>query len=202
MCYFFISENCVFTKLYVPIVTLSTQDDTKFMQPLQSRCKSTSNWDKYQSKVSIQAPSPYLDHLIDSGSKQNFCLIIWQKCRWNSTHRMLSSENRNKRLQSCNRWKKFFRSAGNLKTYDLRTYDDIRKIATDQGDDCLLHWNYFNKYYKTIAIGLSKQQTLEADPKALQHLNRKQGNLNCEDNRGRNINDNTALFSLLKNWKK
>ena len=81
MCYFFISENCVFTKLYVPIVTLSTRDDTKFMQPLQSRCKSTSNWDKYQSKVSIQAPSPYLDHLIDSGSKQNFCLIIWQKCR-------------------------------------------------------------------------------------------------------------------------
>ena len=45
---------------------------------------------------------------------------------------------------------------------NLRTYDNIRKVATGQGDDyktgCLLNYNYFNKYYKTIAIDLSKQQ--------------------------------------------
>ena len=44
---------------------------------------------------------------------------------------------------------------------NLRTYDNIRKVATGQGDDyktgCLLNYNYFNKYYKTIAIDLSKQ---------------------------------------------
>ena len=63
----------------------------------------------------------------------------------------------------------------NLKTYD------IRKIATDPGGDqttgCLLHYNYFNKYYKMIAIDLSKQQALGADPKAIQQINFA-GNLN------------------------
>ena len=55
---------------------------------------------------------------------------------------------------------------------DLITYDSIQKIATNQGDDhmtgCLLHYNYFKKYYKMIAIDLSKQQALDADPKAIQ----------------------------------
>ena len=50
---------------------------------------------------------------------------------------------------------------------DLKAYDNIRKI---QGDDyttgCLLDYPYFKRYYKLIAIDLSKQQKLEADPKA------------------------------------
>ena len=58
---------------------------------------------------------------------------------------------------------------------DLKTYDDIRKIATGQGDDytigCLLDYPYFKKYYQLIAIDLSKQQKLVADPKAIQQIN-------------------------------
>ena len=53
---------------------------------------------------------------------------------------------------------------------DLKTYDSIRKIATGQGDDYttggLLDYPYFKKYYKLIAIDLSKQK-LDADPKAM-----------------------------------
>ena len=55
------------------------------------------------------------------------------------------------------------------------TYDNIWKIATNQGDDfttgCLLGYNCFKKYYKIIAIDLSKQQALDADPKAIQQIN-------------------------------
>ena len=44
---------------------------------------------------------------------------------------------------------------------DLKTYENIRKIATAQGDDyttgCLLNYSYFKDYYKMIAIDLSKQ---------------------------------------------
>ena len=36
---------------------------------------------------------------------------------------------------------------------------------------CLLDYNYFKKYYKVIAIDLSKQQALDADPKAIQQIN-------------------------------
>ena len=38
------------------------------------------------------------------------------------------------------------------------------KIATG----CLLDYHYFEKFYKMIAVDLSKQQVLEADPKAIQ----------------------------------
>ena len=45
---------------------------------------------------------------------------------------------------------------------DLRTYGNIRKITTGQGDDettgCLLDYPCFKKHYKMIAIVLSKQQ--------------------------------------------
>ena len=53
------------TKLYVPVVTLPNQDNTKLLQQLKSSFKRTINWKKYQSKVTIQAPRPYLDCLID-----------------------------------------------------------------------------------------------------------------------------------------
>ena len=58
---------------------------------------------------------------------------------------------------------------------DLITYDCIQNIAIGQGNDyttgCLLDYNYFKKYYKMIAINLSKHQALDADPKAIQQIN-------------------------------
>ena len=58
---------------------------------------------------------------------------------------------------------------------DKVTYENIRKITIGQGDDyttgCLLDYTYFKKYYKMIAIDLSKQQGLDADPKAIQQIN-------------------------------
>ena len=55
------------------------------------------------------------------------------------------------------------------------TYENIRTITTGQGDDyttgCLLDYAYSKNYYKMIAIDLSKQQVLDADPKAIQKIN-------------------------------
>ena len=54
-------------------------------------------------------------------------------------------------------------------------YENIRKFATDQGDDyttgCLLDYLYFINYYKMIAVDLSKQQALDADSKAIPQIN-------------------------------
>ena len=54
---------------------------------------------------------------------------------------------------------------------NLKTYDNIRKIATGQGDDyttgCLLDYTYFRNYYKMVVVDLSRQQALDADPKAI-----------------------------------
>ena len=58
---------------------------------------------------------------------------------------------------------------------DKVTYENIRKIATGQGDDyitdCLLDYAYFKKYYRMIAIDLSRQQALDADPRGIQQIN-------------------------------
>ena len=80
---------------------------------------------------------------------------------------------------------------------DLKTYDNMKKIAAGQGDDyttgCLLDYPYFKKYYKLIAIDLSKQQKLDADAKAIQRINFT-GNLDRAEG--------ATMFSLLKKRKK
>ena len=49
------------------------------------------------------------------------------------------------------------------------TYENVRKIATGQGDDyatgCLLDYIYFKNFCKMITVDLSKQQ--DADLKAM-----------------------------------
>ena len=81
---------------------------------------------------------------------------------------------------------------------NLRTYDNNRKIATGKGNDYttsfLLEYNYFNKYYKRIAIDLSKQQGLDADPKAMQQINFTR-NLNQQGNA------NTTMFFIIEEAK-
>ena len=56
-----------------------------------------------------------------------------------------------------------------------KTYENVRKIATGKGDDCttgcLLHYPYFKDYYKMIAVDLSKQRELDADPRKIQQIN-------------------------------
>ena len=55
------------------------------------------------------------------------------------------------------------------------TYENIGKISTGQGDDyttgCLLDYPYFKDSYKMISVDLSKQQALDADPRANQQIN-------------------------------
>ena len=73
-----LSANCVLSegngattfaitdiKLYVPVVTLSTLDNTKLLQQLKSGFRRTINWNKYQSKISTESLNEYLDYLID-----------------------------------------------------------------------------------------------------------------------------------------
>ena len=67
------------TKLYFPVVSLSTQYNSKLLEQLNSSFKQTINWNKYDPKVSVQAPNPYLDFLINSrfqGLNKLFILMM------------------------------------------------------------------------------------------------------------------------------
>ena len=53
------------TKLYVPVVALSTQENTKFFQQLKSGFQRVINWNKYLSKPELLAQNPNLNHLVE-----------------------------------------------------------------------------------------------------------------------------------------
>ena len=73
------SKDCVITsstgegkfkitgaKLYVPVGTLSTQDNAKLLQQLKSGFRGTINWNKYQSCIKTSAQNRYLNDLVDA----------------------------------------------------------------------------------------------------------------------------------------
>ena len=67
------------TKLYVPVVTLSTKENTKFLQQLKSCFKRVINWNKYLSKQELLAQNPNLNHLVEpsfQGLNRQFVLAV------------------------------------------------------------------------------------------------------------------------------
>ena len=163
------------TKLYVPVVTLSTQENTKFFQQLKSGFKRVINWNKYLSKPELLAQNPNLNHLVEPSFQgvNRFFVLAFE----NDDDRTSSDE--------------YYLPTVEIKDYNIiingenffdqpiknnkATYDNIRKIATGQGDDyitgCLLDYPYFADTYKMIAVDLSKQHALDADPRAIQQIN-------------------------------
>ena len=53
------------TSLYVPLVTLSTQDNANLLPKLKNGFKRTISWNKYLSKSELLAPNANLNHLIE-----------------------------------------------------------------------------------------------------------------------------------------
>ena len=123
------------TKLYVLVVTLSTQENTKFLQQLKSGFKRVINWNKYLSKPELLAQNPNLNHLVEpsfQGVNRLFVLVF---------------ENNDDRTSH----DEYYLPTVEIKDYNIMindenffdqpiknnkiTYDNIRKIATGQGDD-------------------------------------------------------------------
>ena len=161
-------------KLYVPVVTFSTQDNAKLLRLLESGFKRTINWNKYQSKVTQQTLNRNLDFLIDPsfwGVNRLFVLSLKDRRVWQSYKQVFVSTVEIKDYNVGIDWRNFFDQPVRN---DLRTYDNIRKIAIGQGDEhttgCLIDYPYF-KNYKVIPIDLSKQQNLDTDRKAIQQIN-------------------------------
>ena len=163
------------TNLYVPVVTLSTQEITKFLQQLKSRFKRVINWNKYLSKPELLAQNPNLNHLLEpsfQGVNRLFVLAFE-----NDNHRKIHDRYYlpNVEIKDYN----IMTNSENVFDQPIKnnkvTYENIRKNATGQGDDytigCLLDYSYFADTYKMIAVDLSKQQALDADPGAIQQIN-------------------------------
>ena len=172
------------TTFCVFVVTLSTQDKAKLLPQLKSSFKRTINWSKYLVKPELIAKNANLNHLIQAnfqGVNRLFVLVFEDDAQRISKKRYYIP---NVEIKDCNvviDGKSFFDQPINNM---IKTYENIRKITIGQGDDyttgCLLDYTCFKKY-KMIAVDSSKQQALDADPKAIQQINFT-ANLDRDDN--------------------
>ena len=57
---------------------------------------------------------------------------------------------------------------------DIGKYRESKKVMIGKGEDyttgSFLDFNYFDKHYKLVAIDLSKQKELDADPRVIQKI--------------------------------
>ena len=163
------------TNLYIPVVTLSTQDNATLLPQLKSGFKRTISWNKYLLKPELLAQNANLNHLTEPSFQdvnRLFVLAFEDDAQRISRKRYYIPNVEIKDYNVMIDGKNFFDQP--VKN-DKVTYENIRKIATGQGDDyttgCLLDYIYFKNYYKMIAVDLSKQQALDADPKTIQQIN-------------------------------
>ena len=90
------------TKPYVPIVTLSTQDNTKLLKQLKPGFKRTVNFNKYQSKVSTERQKQNLDFLFGrSFQGVNRLFVLSFENEYDRKGHTKYSQSKNKRLKRC-----------------------------------------------------------------------------------------------------
>ena len=152
-----------YTKLYVPVVTLSAQDDNKLLEQLKAGFKRTIKRNKYRSKITNQAKTDNLSYLIDPAFTKVNRLFV------------LSFKNEEDKTYCC----KYHTPTVEIKDFNVlidgksffnvpiknkeKTCEKIIEISrnNDYTTGNLLDYKYFSKHYKLIAIYLSKQIELE-----------------------------------------
>ena len=164
--------NSIFTitdaKLYVPIVTLSAEDNAKLSKLLTERFKRRVYWNKYKITPSKTYDEDDQRELSDSsyqGVKRLFVLAYRDK---GGDNRVTADSHR-----------RYFLPRVKIENYSIETegrnfydqpindsikqYDEVRKLSTGKGDDyttgCLLHFAYFEINYRLITADLSKPKS-------------------------------------------
>ena len=149
--------------MYVPVVTLSAENDNKLLEQLKTGFKRTIKWNKYRSEMSNQTKNNNLNYLIDSLFTNLNILCV------------LTFENEDDRTS----FSKYYLPKVEIKDFDVlidgkpffeipiknkeEAYEAIIEMSknNDYTAGNLLDYEYFEDHYKLIAIDLSKQIELE-----------------------------------------
>ena len=160
--------------MFVPVVTLSKEDDIKLLEQLKSGFKRTIKWNKYRSQMTIQPQNNNLNYLIDPTfmSVNRFFVLSFQ--RNNNTDSRYSFSNYYVPKVGVNDFnvlidrKSFFDLS--VKNEE-EAYEKIIEMSNnnDYTTGNLLDFAYFKKHYKLIAIDLSKQTKLK-DPQQINFI--------------------------------
>ena len=158
------------TKLYVPVVTLSTKDNVNLTKQLNEGFKKPVCWNDYKSEIETKEINENRNSErfpLDASFQGVNRLFVLAFDNTNDANRIERNSHRRHFLPranvtNCNvliDGRNFYDQSFN---HLIKQYDEIRKIATGQGDDyttvCLLDHQYFRDRYKLIAVDISKQK--------------------------------------------
>ena len=154
-------------KMYVPVVTLSKEDNKDFIEQQNKGFQRSIFWNEYKTKE------------INENADANVFKYI----------NLVPSFQENGQ-PTRNGQQKYYLPRIDLEKYkviidgrnfydnpvesDIEKYTELKKVMIGKGEDyttgSLLDFNYFDKHYKLVAVDLSKQKELNADPRAIQQI--------------------------------
>ena len=176
--------NAVFiindTKLYVPVVTLSKEGNKDFIEQQNKSFQRFIYWKEYKTKEQTEDENAnslqYIN--LDPSFKGVNRLFVMAYSRENDDQSTRNGQT------------KYYLPRIDLKKYnvnidgrnfydnpidsDIEKYRELKKVMIGKGENyttgSLLDYDYFNKHYKLVAVDLSKQKELDADPRAIQQI--------------------------------
>ena len=167
------------TKLYVPVVSLSKEDNKDFIEQQNKGFQRSIYWDEYKTKE------------INEDADANAFKYINLDPSFQGVNRLfVMAYNRVDGQPTRNGQRKYYLPRISLNKYnvfidgknfydnpiesDIEKYRELKKVMIGKGEDyttgSLLDYTYFDKHYKLVTIDLSKQKKLDADPRAIQQI--------------------------------
>ena len=167
------------TKMYVPVVTLSKEDNEDFIEQQNKGFQRSIYWNEYKTKE------------INENADANVFKYINLDPSFQGANRLfVMAYNRVDGQPTRNGQQKYYLPRIDLEKYnviidrrnfydnpiesDIEKYRELKKVMIGKGEDYttgfLLDFNYFYKHYKLVAVDLSKQKELDADPRAIQQI--------------------------------
>ena len=173
-------------KLYVPIVTLTVEDNSKLSKLLSEGFKRSIYWNEYKVtpnkiiEIAANNDIKYIREFLDSSCQgvNRLFVLAYDNTAGNNQVFVVDSYKKyflpRIKINNCNieiDGRNFYDQSIND---SIKQYDEVRKISTGKGDDyitgCLLDFSYFEKNYRIIAVDLSKQKTLDADSRPIHQI--------------------------------
>ena len=175
--------------MYVPVVTLNTEDNNKLNKLLDTEFKRKVYWNEYKSKI---------EDVTQAANNTVFKRSLLD-AKIPGVNRLFVAAFPDPALR--NSHKRYFLPSINITSYnvlidernfydqnisdDFLKYEELRKIMTGRGEDyttgSLLDYDYWKNNYKLICFDLSKQKVLDSNPKENQQTGFIYKLVNCVD---------------------
>ena len=168
------------TKLCVPVVTFSKEDNKDFIEQQNKGFQRSICWNEYKTKEQTEdADANAVKYInLDPSFQRVNRLFLMAYSR--------ADNNQDTR----NGQQKYYLPRIDLNKYNviidgrnfydnpiesgIEKYRELKKVMIGKGEDytigSLLDYDYFKKNYKLVAVDLSKQKELDADPRAIQQI--------------------------------